>query len=271
MTTRSHRLCSLALGAATLAGGVLVAFPTAAHAAPPFLRANDASCNAGVWTVHWLVDNADATPMTVTAATTTGATSGPLTFGPNPAAPGGSSGATQTFAYGTTGTITAHLTTTHPAQPAVNTTASWTIGSTPVGMTVTDHCTPAPPAVVQDVHVSPSQVAPGGTVTVSGHCQPSSSGFAISPAFEDEPPTHDFAGVGAAPFASAADGSFSTQGIVDPGTAQGHYAVSVRCGGGTLAVSADLVVVGTYQAFDPNATDDLTGDTPVLVTPNFTG
>jgi hypothetical protein len=91
------------------------------------------------------------------------------------------------------------------------------------------------------LHVTPHTVAAGGTVQVSGTCEPRTTGFAISPAFVDDA-GHDFAGLGAVPFHTNAGGAFSVTAQVAAGTAPGNYSVTARCGGGNLGISAALTV-----------------------------
>lgn len=96
-------------------------------------------------------------------------------------------------------------------------------------------------AAGESLHVTPHTVAAGGTVQVSGTCDPHTTGFAISPAFVDDA-SHDFAGLGAVPFNTNAGGAFSVTAQVAAGTAPGNYSVTARCGGGNLGISATLTV-----------------------------
>ncbi len=101
----------------------------------------------------------------------------------------------------------------------------------------------ASPAAAASLSVTPSTVAAGGSVTVTGSCSPNSPGFAISSAFLHDA-THDFAGVGAVSFTSDASGNFSATASVPASRAPGSYTVTARCGGGNLGVEATLTVTG---------------------------
>jgi hypothetical protein len=138
--------------------------------------------------------------------------------------------------------------------PATTTSTSSTT-STVAPTTTLSPSTSAP--LLQAVVVSPSTVSPGGTTTVSGTCEADSTGFALSTAFVHDA-THDFAGVGAVPFTTDASGHFSVTATVAATAASGTYAVSIRCGGGTLGVSATLTVSPAVA-------------TPVPAQPTFTG
>lgn len=91
------------------------------------------------------------------------------------------------------------------------------------------------------IAVSPATVVGGRQVTVSGTCEASTSGFAISTAFPHDA-AHDVAGVGAAAFTTDAAGSFHVNALVAASTPLGTYHVSARCGG-TVGVEATLTVV----------------------------
>ena len=91
------------------------------------------------------------------------------------------------------------------------------------------------------LHVSPGSVPSGGSVHVTGSCEPNTSGVAISSAFLHDA-THDFAGVGAASFTTDAAGAFATDALIPAATAPGTYTVTARCGGGNLGVSVTLLV-----------------------------
>jgi hypothetical protein len=96
-------------------------------------------------------------------------------------------------------------------------------------------------AAAKSLHVKPHTVAAGGTVQVSGTCDPHTTGFAVSPAFVHDA-SHDFAGVGAVSFSTNAGGAFSVTARVAAGTVPGNYSVTARCGGGNLGISAALTV-----------------------------
>jgi hypothetical protein len=97
-------------------------------------------------------------------------------------------------------------------------------------------------AAAPTLHVNPHTTAAGGSVQVTGSCEANTTGFAISPAFVHDA-SHDFAGVGAAPFSTNAAGAFSVTAQVASTTAPGTYSVTARCGGGNLGISATLTVV----------------------------
>ncbi|HEY5987624.1 MAG TPA: hypothetical protein VIV12_14805 [Streptosporangiaceae bacterium] len=91
------------------------------------------------------------------------------------------------------------------------------------------------------IHVNPSSVAAGGTVTVSGSVGPDCSGDVtlISKAFVH---THDFAGLPALFAPVQPGGAFTATTSIPRSKAAGDYTISGRCGGGTLGASATLVV-----------------------------
>lgn len=93
------------------------------------------------------------------------------------------------------------------------------------------------------IHVSPSTIAPGGTVTFSGSVDPGSCD-------PSEPATLTadsalFPPDGTGPSASRnAQGDFSVDYTVPTSTAAGRYRIGVRCGGGNVGVFATLTVAG---------------------------
>jgi hypothetical protein len=96
------------------------------------------------------------------------------------------------------------------------------------------------------IHVSPSSVAAGDTVTVSGSVGPDSAALEcpdgvtlISEAFVH---THDFAGLPAVVAAVQPDGTFTATTEIPRSKAAGTYTITGRCGGGNLGVSATLAV-----------------------------
>jgi hypothetical protein len=101
----------------------------------------------------------------------------------------------------------------------------------------------AGPAVAASasLHVSPTTVAAGRTVTVSGSCEANTNGFVISEAFFKDA-THEFAGLGAVAFTTGAAGTFTTHPVVAATTAPGNYVITARCGGGNLGIEAHLRV-----------------------------
>jgi len=96
-------------------------------------------------------------------------------------------------------------------------------------------------AVAPTLVLAPTSVPRGGVVHVSGTCQANTSGYAISRAFLHDA-THDFAGVGAAPFSTNASGAFAVDALVPASITPGSYTVTARCGGGNLGLSDRLTV-----------------------------
>jgi hypothetical protein len=89
--------------------------------------------------------------------------------------------------------------------------------------------------------VNPTTVSPGDVVSVSGTCDPNSSGFIISQAFTIDS-EHEFAGQGAIPFVTDAFGNFSGVTTVSDNVAAADYDVTGRCGGGNIGVIVTLTV-----------------------------
>jgi hypothetical protein len=83
--------------------------------------------------------------------------------------------------------------------------------------------------------------AGGGKVFINGSCEPNTTGFVISHAFANQPSVGEFAGVPAIAIETGSDGTFGIGLTIDPSVKPGHYAVSLRCGGG-LAASGTLTV-----------------------------
>jgi hypothetical protein len=100
---------------------------------------------------------------------------------------------------------------------------------------------PAGAASPATLHVVPTSVPAGGSVQVTGSCESSTQGYAISRAFLHDA-THDFAGIGAAPFTTDPTGAFSVTAEIPPSTAPGSYDVTARCGGGNLGITVALTV-----------------------------
>lgn len=101
----------------------------------------------------------------------------------------------------------------------------------------------AAPAVAASasLHVTPTTVAAGRTVTVTGSCEANTNGFVISAAFFRDA-THEFAGQGAVSFSTGAAGTFTTHPVIAATTAPGNYVITARCGGGNLGIEAHLTV-----------------------------
>jgi hypothetical protein len=112
----------------------------------------------------------------------------------------------------------------------------------------------AAPAVAApaSLNVSPTTVAAGRTVTVTGSCEANTTGFVISAAFFKDA-THEFAGQGAVAFTTGAAGTFNTHPVIAATTAPGDYVITARCGGGNLGIEAHLRVTAA------------TGGTPTAV------
>jgi len=108
----------------------------------------------------------------------------------------------------------------------------------------------ATPASAQaaSVEVSPSSVAAGGTVQISGTL----SGDAAASCSEGVTLTSDaalFPPDGFGPQVSvAANGRFETDYTVPESTTAASYSIGLRCGGGNLGVSASLEVTGAGSA-----------------------
>lgn len=94
---------------------------------------------------------------------------------------------------------------------------------------------------VPSLRVAPARVVPGGTVRVTGHCEPNTNGYILSNAFLRDA-THEFAGVGAVAITTDAGGDFSAQAQIPADRRPGAYPVGGRCGGGNLGISTTLVV-----------------------------
>jgi len=114
-------------------------------------------------------------------------------------------------------------------------------------------------AVAATITVTPSTVAAGGQVTLSGDvlangspgCAVPGEVTLISPAFEG---LGEFAGVGATTATADASGNFSTTVTLSPSVAPGTYDISGRCGGGNLGVSASLTIAPTPVEIPPRLT-----------------
>jgi hypothetical protein len=114
------------------------------------------------------------------------------------------------------------------------------------GLTVAVAAAGTAAAVPASLAVAPGTVVAGGSVHITGTCEASTEGFAISSAFLHDS-THDFAGVGAASFTSDGAGSFAADAQIPVSTVPGTYTVTGRCGGGNLGVSATLIVTSAGQ------------------------
>jgi len=95
------------------------------------------------------------------------------------------------------------------------------------------------------IHVHPTSVPAGGTVTVSGSvpgCPVGDQVTLISKAFVH---THDFAGLPAIFTPVKPGGTFSTTTRIPSTRTPGTYGITGRCGGGNLGVEATLRVRAT--------------------------
>ena len=109
------------------------------------------------------------------------------------------------------------------------------------------------------INVSPSTVAPGGNVALSGDilangtpgCDVTGTVTLISDAFAG---LGEFAGVGATTATADASGNFTTTVTLSPSVAPGTYDITGRCGGGNLGVSASLTVSPTPVEIPPRLT-----------------
>jgi hypothetical protein len=118
----------------------------------------------------------------------------------------------------------------------------------PVAAVVTLTLAWSTPAWAATINVSPSSVAVGGQVTVSGDvlangqpgCEVPGDVTLISPAFDG---LGEFAGVGAITAPADASGNFSVTATLPATTGPGTYEITGRCGGGNVGVSASLEVV----------------------------
>ena len=92
--------------------------------------------------------------------------------------------------------------------------------------------------------LSPSSVAPGDAVSISGSagdCPPGDDVIVISRAF---PGPEEFAGVPAVTAPVQSDGSFSASATIASDQEPGTYDVTARCGGGNLGLLEHLTVTG---------------------------
>lgn len=100
---------------------------------------------------------------------------------------------------------------------------------------------PSPEPPRDWIRVTPSRVAPGGTVHVTGRCNPNETGYIISQAFVHDA-QHDFAGVGAVDLKADASGRYSAQARISLTATPGVYHVGARCGGGNAGGTTLTVV-----------------------------
>ena len=126
------------------------------------------------------------------------------------------------------------------------------------------------------IAVSPSSVAAGDTVTLSGSVGPDAAGSEcassvalLSKAFVH---THDFAGVPAVFAAVKPDGTFTATTTIPRSKAAGTYTISGRCGGGNLGASATLEVrAAASPTTTPAPTPPATGPSVIQPAPVATG
>jgi hypothetical protein len=110
------------------------------------------------------------------------------------------------------------------------------------------------------LHVTPTTVPAGGSVQVSGTCDPNTGGFAISHAFLHDA-AHDFAGVGAVHFDTDSSGNFSVAAKIPTSIPPGSYQVGARCGGGNLGISVTLTVTEAAPTGVPAGSGGLAAST----------
>jgi hypothetical protein len=126
------------------------------------------------------------------------------------------------------------------------------------------------------IAVSPSSVAAGHAVVVSGSVGPDAAGSEcassvtlLSKAFVH---THDFAGVPAVFAAVEPDGTFTATTTIPRSKAAGTYTISGRCGGGNLGASATLAVrAAASPTTTPAPTSPATGPSVIQPAPVATG
>jgi hypothetical protein len=116
----------------------------------------------------------------------------------------------------------------------------WLLGLCLVGVIMS--AVPAAGASSASLRLSVTRVPQGRVVTISGRCERNTNGEVISRAFLHDA-SHDFAGVGAVAFTTGKSGRFSAVARIPIRRAVGTYAVTARCGGGTLGISRNLTVV----------------------------
>jgi hypothetical protein len=120
----------------------------------------------------------------------------------------------------------------------------------------------AAPALGQSLSASPTSVAPGGSVTVSGNvgsgCTHGDQVTIISGAFGG---TQEFAGVPAVSTNSNAAGAFSASAPIPASRAPGNYSLSARCGGGRFGDAT----ISVTAASSGSATLPRTGFTPWIL------
>jgi hypothetical protein len=90
--------------------------------------------------------------------------------------------------------------------------------------------------------LTPSIVHRGGTVHIHGNadgCAKGNTVFVLSRAFVH---THEFAGVSAVLAKVRAGGVFRASTVIPRTRRLGRYAVTARCGGGNLGITAHLTV-----------------------------
>jgi hypothetical protein len=90
--------------------------------------------------------------------------------------------------------------------------------------------------------VKPKTVHRGGTILVSGVAGGCTSGDTVTMISHAFPSTHSFAGVPAVFATVGSAGRFSATTRIPVSRATGSYAITARCGGGNLGVTAHLAV-----------------------------
>jgi hypothetical protein len=127
------------------------------------------------------------------------------------------------------------------------------------------------PASAASINVSPSSVALGGNVQLSGDvlapdgtpgCAVPGTVTLVSDAFAGP---GEFAGVGAVDLPVDATGHFDDTVTLDSAVAAGTYSISGRCGGGNLGVEATLTVGGLAPTGPGLAIEQWAGGSAALV------
>jgi hypothetical protein len=113
--------------------------------------------------------------------------------------------------------------------------ATWNWGAGPVSPAITFTEGPS-------IHASPSTVARGQRVRVSGLAGGCPKGDRVTLLSRAFPHTHEFAGVPAAFATVDANDTYSVRVRIPPSRTPGRYAITARCGGGNFGVIAHLRV-----------------------------
>ncbi len=161
---RERRVLGRAVLSVLALVGVVGVVPAAAGAAPTISVAPTAmaTCTNAAYTLHWDLTNTSSDPVTITSAQQSGAVSGAVTFSPLTLGPAGGGAAHASATFGpvdghTTGTVTL----------TVGLQSGATTGQQTAQIPLGGWCAEQN-AAVPVAQVSPTTVAAGGTITVSG-------------------------------------------------------------------------------------------------------